>query len=125
MSNMTTADILARCDRRERDLKHKKEAEMPEYLSALPYDESDHTREAKQLARQKVKVTYWTGETKEYEGLTVEQVLAKEYPEFANGNQESENGWVATDTGDPNPDNLAVYNKYGDWCCTVETTKKE
>jgi hypothetical protein len=81
---------------------------------------SDEVQHLKVVEVLMIKVTFWTGATREYEGLTVEQVLVKEYPEFANGNQESENGWVATDTDDPNPNNLAVYNRHGDWCCTIE-----
>jgi hypothetical protein len=102
MSTMTaTADILGRCDRRERDLKHKEEETMH------------------------IKVTYWTGKTGEYVGLTMAQVIAIEYPEFATTN-ESENGWLTYPYEDEDNYGFAqVYNRHGDWCCTVETIKED
>jgi hypothetical protein len=110
-----TAVLLGRCDRREYALKHQhpNTTNKEETMSA-PAPKPIH-----------VKVTYWTGTTKEYVDFTMAQTIAIEYPEFATTN-ESENGWLTYPNEDEGDYSLAqVYNHHGDLCCTFETNKEE
>jgi hypothetical protein len=116
----TTASILGRCDQREYALTHPNNTNTNNNNTT----EAQHMSPALAPKPIHIKVTYWTGTTKEYVDFTMAQTIAIEYPEFATTNQVEGMGWLTYPNEDEGDYSFAqVYNVHGDLCCTFETKK--